>query len=251
MSQVYVTIDLVILGWLVSGASLGDYAAATKLLAILASVTGLVVNAALPAFASRASQRDELAALMARVWHWLMVTACPAFMCTAIFAPLAVRIGVGSAYDGASPLLRILCLAGVLGVLSNFVGTLMIATNTIRTLFIQNFIAIVLNVSANVLLVPHFGVAAAAWITVATEALVCAGAVAVLARRISFRRCLDVSVKPSIALVLAAAVGVAAADIPLAGVALTVLVYVFAISILRAWPPEFEGAVAIRRLTRG
>ena len=48
MTKVYLLGDLVLLGWLVSGDSLGEYAAAARMLALLATVAALVVNAALP-----------------------------------------------------------------------------------------------------------------------------------------------------------------------------------------------------------
>ena len=48
MTSIYFTIDLALLGWLVTGQELGDYAAATKVLSLLVVLPALLMNAALP-----------------------------------------------------------------------------------------------------------------------------------------------------------------------------------------------------------
>ena len=107
MTKVYLMLDLVLLGWMVTGNSLGEYAAAAKLLTILTSVTALAANASLPALA-QIKRRAELERLVAQVWHWLMVTALPMFVGAAVFATTVLRVSVGSSYLGAANLLRIL-----------------------------------------------------------------------------------------------------------------------------------------------
>jgi O-antigen/teichoic acid export membrane protein len=253
MTRVYMVVDLVMLGWLVSGPRLGDYAAATKILAILMTIVGVVMNAALPALSSAARDPEELKVLMAKVWHWLMVAALPMFAATALFAPTVVLIAVGRKYDGAVGLLRVLSLAGLLSVANNFLGIVMIAIRRTKTLFVQNALAIGLNVGGNLLLVPVIGVVAAAWMTAATEALVGAGALFVLARHISLRSCVTVSRRPLMATTLASLVGLAliewqAIAIPAAG-----LTFIAATRLLRSWPPDLHVPIptwrALRRAT--
>ncbi len=195
MTQVFFTIDLVILGWLVSGPRLGDYAAASKMLTILTGIAGMVMAGALPALSAEAKAGRALEQLVARIWTWLVVGAVPVFVVVAAAAPLVVLVTVGSRYAGAAVLLRILCVAGVVSILNNVLGNLMIALHKMRALFIQNSAAIALNVAGNLVLVPRIGVAAAAWMTLATELLVCLGALMALRSELSFREALAVNVR--------------------------------------------------------
>jgi O-antigen/teichoic acid export membrane protein len=242
MTKVYLTIDLVLLGWYISGPRLGDYAAASKLLTVIAGLSGVVMGGALPALSSKAKVRAELEQLTERVWHWLMVGALPLFLALALFAPLIVRLAVGHGYHGAVPLIRILCIAGAITVVSNLVGNLMVALRKMRPLFVQNSAAIVVNITGNLILIPRYGVYAAAWMTAVTEVLVCAGSLFSLRHELRFDQLARVSVRPGLAAAIAAAVAlpidrsqwVAA---PVAGVT-----FIAALSILRAWPSEFHPA---------
>jgi O-antigen/teichoic acid export membrane protein len=240
MTQVYLMIDLVIIGWYITGPSVGNYAAASRMLTICTGVAGLVTSAALPAFSAQRNDREALEDLLSRVWHWLVVTALPLFVGLALFAPLAVRIAVGPQYDGAIGLLRVLALAGMLSVMANFLGTLMVATDHTRSLFLQNALAIALNVGGNVILLPRYGVTASAWLTAATELLVCAGAILVMTRRLSFRRAALLTARPLLAIALAVGVALALGRWELVAALASAISFAAAISALRGWPKEFR-----------
>jgi O-antigen/teichoic acid export membrane protein len=242
MTKVYLTIDLVLLGWYVTGPRLGDYAAASKILTVIAGLSGVVMGGALPALASKARVRDELRRLTERVWHWLMVGAVPLFVALALFAPLMVRIALGERYHGAVPLIRILCIAGAITVVSNLVGNVMVAVRRMRPLFIQNSAAIALNIAGNVILIPRYGVYAAAWMTAATEALVCAGSLFSLRHELDFARLVRVSVRPALATLIAAAVAVPLDRWQLIAAPVAACVFLLALSLLHAWPTEFHPA---------
>jgi O-antigen/teichoic acid export membrane protein len=244
MTKVYLTIDLVLLGWYVAGPKLGNYAAASKLLTVLAGVAGTVVGGALPALASTNAAFKDMTLLLARLWHWLMVTAVPMFAALALFAPLAVQLALGARYAGAVPLIRILCLAGGITVISNLVGNVMVAKRRMRQLFLQNLAAIVVNVSGNLLLIPHYGVYAAAWLTSITEVLVCSASVLSLRTELDFRSLASVSLKPLLAAVLAAAPALILIDHQWAALGSAAVVFILALTALSAWPPEFRRLVS-------
>ncbi|MCW2983836.1 MAG: hypothetical protein JWR63_1406 [Conexibacter sp.] len=242
MTKVYLMIDLVILGWLVTGPRLGDYAAAAKMLTLVASVPALITNAALPGLASHANERAQLGALARRLWEWMLVVSLPVLIMTIVFAPLVIDVTIGPEFDGAVDLLRILSIAGVLGVVSNLVGTILVAKSIVRPLVIQNAVAIVLNVVANFVFVPRYGVAAAAWITVVTEAVICVGGLVVLSRHLELRPWVSSSLRPVGAALLAAAAGLPLVGIQVVGAAVAMVVFVVVTWLLGAWPPEFSPA---------
>jgi O-antigen/teichoic acid export membrane protein len=239
LSTAYLTVDLVLLGWLVSGSSLGDYAAASKILLLLATLPGILVGAALPGFASHVANGRDLEGLAARVWHWLMVVAAPAFVAVCLFAPTVITLTVGSKYHGAIQLLRVLTLAGMIGVASMFFGTILIAKSVVRPLLAQNAVALLVNVVGNLLLVPRVGVIASAWLTVATEAIVCIGALLLLRRDFDIRRMAGVSGRPVVALAAVVVVGIALNGLPAIGIPACAIVFLAVLLTLGAWPAEF------------
>jgi O-antigen/teichoic acid export membrane protein len=240
MTKVYLLIDVVLVGWYVTGAPVGEYAASARLLTVLTGVAGIVTTAALPAFSARRADGEGLDEVVARVWHWLVVTALPAFVGLGLFAPLAVTVLLGPDYDGAVSLVRILSLAGGLMIVNNILGTLMIATDATRTLFVQNALAIALNVAGNVLLLPRYGVSAAAWLTVATEVLITVGAMAAMRGRIPLRSLAAITLRPGLAIAVAAAVGLALLRWQLPAAVVSTAAFVGIVTALRAWPEEFR-----------
>lgn len=240
MTKVYLMIDLVLLGWLVTGSKLGDYAAASKLLTVLATIAGVVVAGALPAISSLVGRPHDLEQLVRKVCAWLAVGAMPIFVGVAVFAPVIVGVLLGHKYSGVVPLLRILCVAGVIGVMNNLLGNLMIAFRKTRALFLQTAAAIVVNVAGNIILVPRFGVYASAWLTGACEVLVCLAALASLAREIDLLACVTSTVRPLLAVVAAAAVGLLLAQWTAVAVVASTGCFVALVLVLDAWPAEFR-----------
>jgi O-antigen/teichoic acid export membrane protein len=250
LSKAYLMIDLVLLGWLVTGPSLGEYAAASKILGLLSTLPGMIVGAALPAFASYAGSRPDLELIGVRVWHWLMVVAVPLFAGVLIYAPAVVTLTIGNDYRGAEGLLRVLSIAGVIGVAASYFGTILIAKSVVRPMVKQNAFALVFNVVGNLLLVPQFGVIASAWLTVATEAIVCIGAILLLRGQYGFRDMAGVSKRPAVALVAFVAVGIALNAVPAIGIPVCSAVFIGVLVALKAWPPELlPSRAAARRLT--
>jgi O-antigen/teichoic acid export membrane protein len=250
MTTIYLLIDIVIIGWYITGPTVGEYAAAAKLLTILTGVTGLVTTAALPALSTHAADRVALGELVARVWHWLAVAALPLFVGLGLFAGLAVKVAAGTGYDGAIPLLRILSVAGILMVVNNLLGAVMVATRATRSIFFQNLVAIALNVAGNVLLLPSQGVRAAAWLTVATELLITVAALTVIRHSTRLDEALGISVRPVLAIVLGAVPGVLLFDHEILAPLASAVVFIAAMSLLRAWPDEFRVPGFLRRAAR-
>jgi O-antigen/teichoic acid export membrane protein len=240
MTKVYLLIDVVLVGWYVSGAPVGEYAASARLLTLCTGLAGVVTTAALPAFSAQRDDRLQLEEVVARVWHWLVVSALPVFVAMGLFAPLVVKVALGPDYDGAVTLVRILSIAGVLTIVNNVLGVLMIAIDATRTLFIQNTVAIVVNVCGNVLLLPRYGVSAAAWLTVGTEVLITVGAVMAVRGRVGLRGPVVTTLKPAAAIAVAVAVGLVLARWQVAAALVASLTFVGVLTALRGWPDEFR-----------
>lgn len=239
LSTAYSAIDLVLLGWLVTGAALGQYAAAAKLFSLMTVIPGLVMAAALPGLSSVRRDRRQLSELVARVWHWLAASALPICAGAAVFAEPIVEIAFGPGYEGAVAVVRIFALAGVLSILASMIDTLMAAESMGRALVAKNVCALVVNVGGNLALVPSYGVKASAWVTVATEFVVCLIGLALLRGRLSPLPAAGVMPGPLVAIAASVIAGLALAPWPLVAVPVFVVVFVGLLFLLRAWPEEF------------
>jgi O-antigen/teichoic acid export membrane protein len=240
MSSIYFTVDIILLGWLVSRSGLGSYAAAVKVLSFLVVVPGMLLSAALPAVASSVQDPQALRALAIRLLHWLAAVGLPICVGTAIFARPLVRVAFGTGYGGAVPLVRILALAAAITLLTNLLGTLLIARSIVRPMLVQNGAAIVFNVVGNVVLAPRYGVTASAWLSVATELIVCVGALYVLRGSLGLGSVVGVGARPAIAVTGLAATGLALSSRPTLGVPAAICVFLVLLGILGAWPAELQ-----------
>jgi O-antigen/teichoic acid export membrane protein len=240
LSSGYFTVDMALLGFLVRGPQLGYYAAAVKFLSILVTVPGLVVTAALPGLSVRARDRDELASLMASIWHWLATIGLPLCAGTAVFAGVAIRMLFGNGYASSGGLLRILAASAAIALASNLFGTVLVAQRRSRWMLVQNTVALGLNVTGNILLVPRYGVAAAAWLTLGTEVFVCLGAALAIRQTANFVPALKVSASPFLAVTAMIVAGLALGRWPVIAVAGACVAYVSVLSLTRGWPPEMR-----------
>jgi len=208
LASLYFTIDLTLLGWLVKPAALGHYAAAVRLLNLVVMIPGFVMAAGIPGLTWTASHRGELSVFAATLARWIALTALPVGIAIAVFARPAVTILFGTAYLSAVPLVRVLMVAALLAFGSNVLGITMVSLGIIRPQIIFNAVSLVVNVAGNFLLVPRYGVQAAAWLTVASEAIVFSYGAVALRNRISYRTLWSQVWRPLFAVVPAAGAGV-------------------------------------------
>ncbi|HTW20022.1 MAG TPA: oligosaccharide flippase family protein [Mycobacteriales bacterium] len=246
LASAYFMVDISIDGFLVRPAALAGYAAAVKVLTILLSLPGLVMGVALPGLSRQTSDPSTLSELTARVWHWFATTLLPLTIGMLVFAPIVMGVIFGPAYAHAVGLLRILLASGVIALLSNVVGNVLVAQRRAAVMLVQNSVALGLNVIGNVLLVPRVGVIASAWLTLGTEALVCGASLAWLMGRLRFRPLAAATVRPALALVPIAAAGWLLGTGSWLAVAVGTVAFLLVLSLLGAWPAD---APLPRRLT--
>lgn len=232
LATAYVTIDLVLLPHLVAEASVGHYAVAVKFVNILVQVPTLIAALSLASMSSVAARgRDETSDLIARVWHWHLVSVVPAALFLGVFSGGIVRLAFGDEFAPAARPLAVLMVAVVVMSVANVLVPLMIAHGRGRVMVIQGVVALLLNVAGNVVLAPRLGIMASAWLTVATEVVIVLSAALVLratysvvpAARASWRPLTAAAAIPLVALAVGdSAVGAAAALVAYAALLLVV-----------------------------
>jgi O-antigen/teichoic acid export membrane protein len=169
---IYGQLHYTLLGFWAGDAATGEYTAAAKPVTFLAFVPSAVTQALFP-FLSRkyATSPDDVGPPLGKTIRYLLVLSIPAALFAFLRAGEIVRILFGPEYTESVIILRILALA----VPVIFCGyPLWAAMNAIRREK-QNTavtgVAVVVNVAANVVLIPIFGPIGAAVSYVATEAI--------------------------------------------------------------------------------
>lgn len=247
LASLYFSIDLMILPWLVGDEALGWYAAAAKVLSLLVTVPNLMAAAVLPGLAESSVTKENLSKTAAAIWSWLLVAAMPLCLLVAVFAEFFMTTLYGARYHDARDVAVVLSLAGVVALASNVLGGLMVTARRGRAMLVQNLIALTFNVGANVVLAPRYGIVASAWVTVATEIMVCTASYLRIRRAISLRPVLAATVRPAIALSGLVISGLALMSLPVVGLVVSVVVFLILMTVLQAWPDEIVERIRRRR----
>lgn len=239
VSRVYVSVDVVLLGWIALDSETAYYAGAVKLITFLNQLVGLVVSAALPGLSQLRDDKEALLRLTTRLMGWVGVTVLPGFLLTAVFARTACELLLGERFTPAAPLVAILAGAGIVATASQIFRAVLTALDIVKPMLYQNIAGVVVNVVGNLLLIPYAGAYAAAVLTLVTELIVCAGSMRTLNYRIPVRRTFRAVARPLLAAVPAAVVGSLLAGLPWIGIPAALATLALLFLVLRCWPAEF------------
>lgn len=165
--MIYMRIDQVMIGSLLSKESVGIYTAAVRLSEVWYVVPLAVAQSALPGIvASRkakdGSYEEKLIRLVA-VLFWPAVLLA-AFM--TIGAPFLIEFFFGVEYHAAGTVLQIHLWAGVFVAMGVAIGPWFLAEDLLRINLARTVTGAGVNIVLNLLLIPHFGIKGAAWATV-------------------------------------------------------------------------------------
>lgn len=171
---IYTNTDITMLGVLCGDEEAGLYSTAVKVYnavnRVVASVSLVVLPQAAVAFAAGDFRK------VAHIFRYAIgVVAVFGLPCAAIlyaFAPEILWVVGGEAYVVAAPVLRILVFAILLSYLGGVVGSvLFLAGGRERVGLCGGVISAALNFVLNLYFIPRYGMTAAAWTTVAAEAV--------------------------------------------------------------------------------
>lgn len=159
-------VDILLVGVLASQAEAGVYAGATRYL-MLGSFVQLAVVQAFEPMVTRAlarDDRDEAQGLFATGTAWVVSVVWPGFVLMAVFAPTLLAV-FGPDFVQGTTALRILCGAWLFAAACGPVDALLNMSGHTGWSMFDLFLALVVNVALNVVLVPRYGIegAAVAW----------------------------------------------------------------------------------------
>ncbi len=184
LGQVYFRIDTLLLALLRPEREVGLYSAAYKFLELSGTAVAAVSVTVLPPLSRFIATNDpRLRRLITKTFDVMIAIGLPLALILALFAEEIVSLTSGAQYADAASVLRVLALYTPMMFVGALLWNILIASGRDRLLLGLAAAVLVLNVVANVALLPHYGYQAAAYVAVASEALLLvAVAVAIRAR---------------------------------------------------------------------
>ncbi len=169
----YFKLDTFILSLMKSAHDVGVYSVGYKVLEAIIFLPATYIGLVMPLL-SRYAFRDKrlFKAVFERAFKILAIFAMPAGIYLYILAPYVVRIIGGVEFGQSAEVLSILSLAIVAIFFGNLGGNAVIALDLQRKSLWIYFCGAILNIIANLILIPRFSYIATSWTTVMTELFV-------------------------------------------------------------------------------
>jgi O-antigen/teichoic acid export membrane protein len=187
-----------------NSADVGVYAAMYKILDNAGFVPIAVMTTFFPIMAGLyPAQPARLRRIMQAAIDYLTMIALGAVALTIVAAGPIVELLFGSAYASGATILPILMGAFVPICIGSVAGNMVTATDLQRRYVWYAGLGLIVNVVLNLALIPKYGIAAAAWVTLATELVVVSFSLLAVLQRIEMRLALRRIVASAIAAVVA------------------------------------------------
>jgi len=238
LNQLFFKVDVLLLKPLAGDVALGWYSTAYKLIDGLQIIPSSFVLALFPLLARYAgSDRPRLAELTRIGLKVLLLIAFPVAAGTTVLAEQLILLIAGQTYlPESARALQILIWYLPLSFANGLLQYVLIAVNRQRTLTVAFAIGVIFNLAANLLLIPIWGYLGAAFVTVASEAVLLAPFFWIARREMPSVPLVGVAWRPVVgAAIMAALIWYVAAWSPLLAIPVGVLIYGVAILALRTF----------------
>ncbi len=184
LNVIYFRIDIVMLGSMRSAQEVGWYGLAYRIiengLFFPAMMGGLLLPRLVAAFKNQ--QSLTICALLKETTHIMALVGGLIGIVLWQEAPGIVTVISGPSFAPAGSLLSLLSIALVVMLFGNIAGFGLVAFGREKFLVGLYAVLLLVNITGNYLLIPHFGAVGAAWMTVITEILSTVSAMFVIAR---------------------------------------------------------------------
>lgn len=163
-------VDIILLSYISGDAATGFYSAAYKLLEALMFIPSVYATAIVPVFSKfHIDSRESLQFSYYKSFKYLSILGIPIAVGTTLLANEIILLIFKSGFIEAVPVLQILIWAVPIIFVSYVLGVSIMSINRQHESVRITFIAMVLNVILNLILIPIYGYIGAAIVTVITE----------------------------------------------------------------------------------
>jgi len=171
-SSIYNRIDVVLIAHIKGYIETGYYTAAYKIFDLLGFFPAVVSYTLFPFFTALMARNaiGEVRQNLEKYLRLMLVAALPLAVGGMLLSAQLIRIVAGEGYSAAAPVFSILIWAPAILFIYIPVNSLVISQLTKKALVVTGA-NVIINIMGNILLIPHYGIKAAAAMTVVSEAL--------------------------------------------------------------------------------
>ena len=160
-------IDSLVIGYLIDTTSVGIYAVAFTIVSLLSIAPELFMQMFLPVIIKEYSDNnlDVITQISKQVSKWIGLINIPIFTLIVVFPETIITLLFGEQYLGATESLQILAISGFLSSFSGINTSLLSMKGKSKSILVTLFIASIINLILNFLLVSSYGINGAAMAT--------------------------------------------------------------------------------------
>jgi O-antigen/teichoic acid export membrane protein len=245
---VYFRIGVILMSYISTAEETGYYAAAFRIVEVVAFAPWLLISSAFPILARAArDDRHRFSYAIKRIFEVSVILGPWMALSIGIVAPFAVSVVAGQDFDPSISVLRVLGVAQFTGFLAVSGVYAMLSLKRYRALLIANSLALIMAIVGTVILAPPFGALGAAIATVAADGTLAIACFVVLARIPWLRLSLAIVPKSALSLVAGLIPALVFSFHPLVAFGLSSLAYFVVAHALGAIPTEVIQAFRERR----
>jgi O-antigen/teichoic acid export membrane protein len=187
INEIYFRADTLIISLYKSYDQVGAYTLAYRILEFTLAFGTIFLTTVFPLL-SEAVARDEPRALrmIQSSIDLIVILGAPLVAGGLVLAPGVIELVAGTDFEDAATPLRVLVVAGALAWVNGVFGFALIAKARQTSTLWLNVAGLTFNVSLNFLLIPRYGIVAAAVVTVASEVLILGGSYFLMKRHFNF-----------------------------------------------------------------
>lgn len=169
---IYVNSDMTILGLIKGDYEVGLYSTSVKIYNIINMVVASIGVVVMPQISEsfKKSNFEKTNSLTNYALNFIVALGIPALICMNLFAEPILEIVGGKEYLGAAASLHILSLSLLFSFIGGWIGnTMMFPFGKEKICFVQSAFSALVNIVLNLILIPKFGLNAAAFTTFISE----------------------------------------------------------------------------------
>jgi O-antigen/teichoic acid export membrane protein len=185
LNEMYVRADTVIISIYRDFDEVGLYSLAYRVLELTTVLGAAFLTSIFPVIA-RHAREGRLRESVQVAWDVFVIAGAALAACGAAVAPELIRVAGGPDFADAADPLRVLLVAGAIAFVNGVIGYTLIAVDRQRNALWLNATGLAVNVALNLVLVPAYGIVAAAVVTLFSELLVLAGSLWLARRHLGF-----------------------------------------------------------------
>jgi O-antigen/teichoic acid export membrane protein len=248
ITLVYFRIAVVLMSYVATAEETGYYAAAFRIVEVVAIAPWLLISSAFPILARAVrDDRDRFSYAIQRIFEVSVILGPWMALSIGILAPFAVSVVAGPGFEPSIAVLRILGVAHMTGFLAVSGIYAMLSLKRYRALLIANSFALIIAIVGTAILGPRFGAQGAAVATVAADGTLAIACLVVLARTPGLRPRLAVVPKAALSLIAGLILALVLPVHPLVIFVFSSFAYFVVAQALRAIPTEVIQAFRRRR----